>query len=87
MLTNIELDRLAADTGCEIHDDCLTCPRPSCILDTPKERKLLYTVTLRDEAILCYYTEYCITSGSLAKLFGVNARTIQRALKRGEKDA
>jgi len=33
-LTPAELDRLAQDTGCELHNDCLTCPFDKCKYDT-----------------------------------------------------
>ena len=36
-MTTAELNRLAADTGCSKHDDCLTCPLPDCRYDTEAE--------------------------------------------------
>lgn len=34
LMTGAELDRLASQTGCSEHDDCLTCPLPNCIYDS-----------------------------------------------------
>ena len=35
MTLNIkQLNRLAKNTGCKVHNDCLTCPLPQCIYDT-----------------------------------------------------
>lgn len=29
----LNLAKMAADTGCHLHNDCLTCPLPMCIYD------------------------------------------------------
>ena len=38
ILSLAELDRLAANTGCSEHDDCLTCPLSRCIYETVRGR-------------------------------------------------
>jgi len=78
-MTAAELDRLAQDTGCDLHDDCLTCPLKRCKYDQFRFNEKRQA---RDDRILRYYMDGKSVS-ELADLFGLSVRTIQRVLARG----
>jgi len=76
-LTLAELDRLAKDTGCELHNDCLTCSHPYCKYDIDK------AALARQERALKIQELYPAKSvKELTQMFGVSQRTIRRALRR-----
>ena len=75
MLSLADLDRLAKDTGCEVHDDCLTCPLPECIYETKKQRN----PQARTGKIRQLYPDKSIEE--LAHMFGVTSGTIYRDLR------
>ena len=67
-----------ADTGCDIHESCLTCPLPRCRYDEPGgARKLLSDE--RDRTILALRREGRPIS-VIATRFGVSRRTVFRVL-------
>jgi hypothetical protein len=67
-----------ADTGCDIHSSCLTCPLPRCRYDEPGgARKLLSDE--RDRTILQLRREGRPIS-AIASSFGVSRRTVFRVL-------
>ena len=78
-LSIAELNRLAADTGCEFHDDCLTCPFERCIYDSrrPSGRKAEADARKKDIKEL----RLELTVKELSEAFGVTRRTIYKALK------
>lgn len=68
MLTVAELDRLAKDTGCRMHDDCLTCPLPECIYVTGR------VGVIRDMA-------RSMSKNEIAERLSISRKTVERALK------
>jgi hypothetical protein len=67
-----------ADTGCDIHSSCLTCPLVRCRYDEPGgARKLLSDE--RDRSILDLRREGRPIS-AIASRFGVSRRTVFRVL-------
>jgi transposase-like protein len=67
-----------ADTGCDIHESCLTCPLPRCRYDEPGgARKLLSDE--RDRTIIELRREGRPIS-AIATRFGVSRRTVFRVL-------
>ncbi|KKN72623.1 hypothetical protein LCGC14_0408650 [marine sediment metagenome] len=77
VMTLDELDRMAADTGCSEHNDCLTCPLPDCIYVA--ERNVNRNAKKRRELIRQMATSN--SASSIANQLGVHIRTVQRALK------
>jgi len=73
-LTRVELDRLAKDTGCAVHNDCLTCPLPECVYDV----KGLYAKTERRRITIRQKLGY-LSVKDVAKQLGVCVRTVERA--------
>ncbi len=77
------LDKMADDTGCQLHGDCLTCPMAVCIYDTKmgivKVRRQQRYGEIRELAKI-------MPAHAIASKFGVSLRTVQRALK-GHKEA
>jgi DNA-binding transcriptional ArsR family regulator len=65
--------------GCELWPHCLTCPFPYCIKEEPwgKEKWLKAGRARRMQEL---HREGKST-GDIARIFGVSARTVQRALK------
>jgi len=77
-LSIAELNKMAKDTGCKLHDDCLTCPFPYCIYDI--KRGAIRKATMQRSAIIKQMAKSCSIE-DIAKQFGVSVRTVQRALK------
>ena len=78
MLSAAELDRMAADTGCSVHDDCLSCPLDECILIVGRGglktlRKRQRNDTIREMVATMSYKE-------IADQLGISQKTIGRAL-------
>ena len=73
-LTTKELDKMAKDTGCSEHDDCLTCTLPECkyIIPLPKN-------WARDRKIVELSKSTSLEE--IAELFNLHVRTIQRVLE------
>lgn len=75
-LTIAELDRLAKDTGCAKHDDCLTCPLSECVLIT----KATSTRTKHRNGTIRKMAKH-MNVREVAEKFGISIRTVRRALK------
>lgn len=76
-ITTTELRELAKDTGCEFHNDCLSCPFPECVYENPlgvvtAKRNLRYKQMVEKAATM--------TAKEVAKEFNVCMRTVKRAL-------
>jgi transcriptional regulator of acetoin/glycerol metabolism len=68
------------DTGCEVHNSCLTCPLVRCRFDEPGgARKLV--AEQRDRSIVLAQRQGGNVD-SIARRFGVSRRTVFRALAR-----
>lgn len=67
------------DEGCDLADSCLNCPFPQCIYEQPRGRQR-WLKKLRDKEIVRLFTGEGKGVRELASMFGVSARTIQRAL-------
>jgi hypothetical protein len=70
-----------ADTGCDVHPSCLTCPLVRCRYDSPGGVRKVYSED-RDRAIVRAQREG-VPLGAIAQRFGVSRRTVFRALARG----
>lgn len=74
-----------ADTGCEVHHSCLTCPLVRCRYDEPGGARRLFSEG-RDRQIVA--RQRCGESiNEIARRFGVSRRTVFRALARGRSSA
>ena len=78
-LSIAELNRLAADTGCKLHDDCLTCPFPECIYNMPLGDRMSIASKIRHDRIR--YLAKSMNVKDIAEQLGISTRTVQRALK------
>ena len=78
MMTTAELNKLAKNTGCDIHNDCLTCPLPLCRYDSSPVvgRHMRRSIQIKQMLKQRYWSVE-----DLAEQLGVSTRTIQRALK------
>jgi transcriptional regulator of acetoin/glycerol metabolism len=74
-----------ADTGCEVHHSCLTCPLVRCRYDEPGGARRLLSQG-RDRQIAAMQREGDGIS-EIARRFGVSRRTVFRALARGRRAA
>ena len=70
-----------ADTGCDLHPSCLTCPLARCRYDEPGGARRLLSEE-RDRGILALQGEGRAVS-AIAQRFGVSRRTVFRVLARG----
>jgi hypothetical protein len=69
-----------ADTGCDVHPSCLTCPLVRCRYDEPGGVRKVFSEG-RDRAIVGMQREG-VPVGAIARRFGVSRRTVFRALAR-----
>jgi len=69
-----------ADTGCDVHPNCLTCPLVRCRYDEPGGVRRVYSED-RDRAIVRAHGEGAPLD-AIARRFGVSRRTVFRALAR-----
>ena len=76
MLTLTDLDRMAKDTGCSEHDDCLTCPLPKCRYDIAGWNS---KAVKRHDAIRQLSSG--LSAAEIAEQLGISIRTVQRVLK------
>ena len=90
-VTDIDLSRRARrdslpeytpyqDTGCEVHNSCLTCPLVRCRYDEPGGARKLMS-DQRDRSIVMMQRSGA-TVTTIARRFGVSRRTVFRALAR-----
>jgi hypothetical protein len=74
-----------ADTGCEVHHSCLSCPLVRCRYDEPGGARRLRSEG-RDRQIVALQRSGEAVS-QIAQRFGVSRRTVFRALARGRLSA
>ncbi|GAH56342.1 unnamed protein product, partial [marine sediment metagenome] len=72
------LDRMAEDTGCSEHDDCLTCPFPKCIYDD--NYGVVRARNAKRQLVIRQMLQHDSVKG-VARQLGVSERTVQRAVK------
>ena len=70
------------DKGCKLAPSCLNCPFPRCIQDEWRGTSRLLKQQRNQKIVKAYESGKDISA--LAEGFGVNLRTIQRALKGGD---
>lgn len=70
-----------ADTGCDIHPSCLTCPLVRCRYDDPGGARKIFSEE-RDRAIIQLSRDGVLSVEGLARRFGVSRRTVFRVLAR-----
>jgi hypothetical protein len=68
------------DTGCDLHESCLTCPLVRCRYDEPGGARRVFSED-RDRAIAGMQRQG-VPVDALAHRFGVSRRTVFRALAR-----
>ena len=66
------------DTGCEIHDACLDCPRDKCIEDEPRGRQRMRMSSRASKMVMLRARGRSVKD--IARIFEVSIRTVQRAL-------
>ena len=77
-LTAKGLDKMAKNTGCELHNDCLTCPLPQCQYDVHGPGRNVLRRQEREELIK---QKHCSESmEEIADELGVSTQTVRRAL-------
>jgi len=64
-------------TGCYLHNDCLTCPLPLCIHDEPLKDQLHKALLLRIHDL---WRTGDYTAGRLAKMLKVHRSVVARAI-------
>ncbi len=75
-----------ADTGCDLHGSCLTCPLVRCRYDEPGGvRRLLSSG--RDSEVLELQQDGSLTIDGIARRVGVSRRTVFRILARSRSGA
>ena len=74
------------DTGCDLHQSCLTCPLVRCRYDEPGGARKLLSAN-RDQAIVRFQRDHQAPIDVLAKRFSVSRRTVFRVLARARLEA
>ncbi|MPZ48345.1 MAG: helix-turn-helix domain-containing protein [Dehalococcoidia bacterium] len=69
-----------ADTGCDLHPSCLTCPLVRCRYDEPGGARRLLSED-RDRTMLELQRSH-VPINSIAARFGISRRTVFRVLAR-----
>jgi hypothetical protein len=75
-----------ADTGCDLHPNCLTCPLVRCRYDEPGGARRLLS-DARDHSIIVLQSEAGLPVSALAERFGLSRRTVFRVLARARSTA
>lgn len=70
-----------ADTGCDLHSSCLTCPLVRCRYDEPGGARRLLS-SGRDDEVLALQRRGELTIDAIARRVGVSRRTVFRILAR-----
>ena len=80
-------DRRLDSSGCNFHDDCLTCPLPKCVLEmTPTDRKYLRRGTspreesLRTQAMVQELVNMGTKFGQAYEVVGKNMGVTRRTV-------
>ena len=71
------LDRMAGNTGCSVHNDCLTCPLEECRY---VDARVYVSHAARRHTQIRRLAEQ-MTTHTIAEHLGISIRTVQRALK------
>ena len=66
------------DTGCELYDSCLCCPRTKCIEEEPHGRQRM-RMNARSIGMIALKKQGRSVK-EIARLFAVSIRTVQRGL-------
>jgi len=66
------------DTGCELYEACLACPRDKCIEDMPRGRQRMRMSSRTSKMLLLRARGKSVKD--IARIFEVSVRTVQRAL-------
>jgi hypothetical protein len=69
-----------ADTGCDVHPSCLTCPLVRCRYDEPGGARRIFSEE-RDRAIVRLQRER-VPVNVIARRFGISRRTVFRVVAR-----
>jgi hypothetical protein len=75
-----------ADTGCDLHPSCLTCPLVRCRYDEPGGARKLVSDE-RDQRIVRLQREEQLPVDTIARRFGISRRTVFRVLARARSAA
>jgi hypothetical protein len=75
-----------ADTGCDLHPSCLTCPLVRCRYDEPGGARKLVSDE-RDLRIVHLHREEELPVDLIARQFGLSRRTVFRVLARSKAQA
>jgi hypothetical protein len=70
-----------ADTGCDLHPNCLTCPLARCRYDEPGGARRLLAEG-RDTEVVALQRQGGVTIDTIARRVGVSRRTVFRILAR-----
>jgi len=70
-----------ADTGCDLHHSCLSCPLARCRYDEPGGARRLLS-SGRDSEVLALQSRGGMTIETIARRVGVSRRTVFRILAR-----
>jgi hypothetical protein len=70
-----------ADTGCDLHPSCLTCPLARCRYDEPGGARRLLAEG-RDIEVVALQRQGGVTIDTIARRVGVSRRTVFRILAR-----
>jgi hypothetical protein len=70
-----------ADTGCDLHPSCLSCPLVRCRYDEPGGARGLLG-RARDRSMVAVWRRERLGVEALARRFGVSRRTVFRVLAR-----
>ena len=66
------------DTGCELFNSCLGCPRMTCIEDEPRGRQRMRMASRSQKMLILRGQGKSIKE--IARIFEVSVRTVQRGL-------
>src|SRR3712207_3632554 len=75
-----------ADTGCDLHDSCLSCPLARCRYDEPGGARRILAEG-RDIEVLALQRQGGVTIDAIARRMGVSRRTVFRILARARNGA
>ena len=70
-----------ADTGCDLHPSCLSCPLVRCRYDEPGGARRLIS-NERDRRVVRLQREEQLSVDLIAQRFGISRRTVFRVLAR-----
>ncbi len=74
------------DEGCELAESCLSCPFGKCVYEEPGGKRR-WLKRFRARELVRLHTVKGKGVNELARMFGVSARTVRRALKAASDDS